>query len=640
MISSFQLSSRPASGLLVLLAICWAPFWLVTPSSAADGGDPGSLDGEFRLGYRFVDIGGSENKYAEDFNLDEGVRLFEFRLDFEAPENLRGVADRISLDIDSFGGDPFQSLHLRMQRFGSYDFRYDRRESTYFYNDVILPIDLSTPSLSNAGDFHTFDFDRIRDTANLTIHLAPRAKLDVGFERFSRSGDSTTVYDVSRDEFELDQPFDESYDELRIGFQYSWPKVTLVLEERIRDFETEVDAFLPGASLGEDPADATTLDFYRFDRPYTLDSSHHLVRLNAKPTDRLRITGAALFFDFELEAEADEVVRGTAFNGQPLDTVTVGRAEIEQEGELFDIDFSYLLSDRWAVVGGVRQHSFDQEGRGDFGSDEPVGAWHVETTALELGFETTLAPGMTLSLGVLSESRDVEHAADTDGTLGELEETSTDHDGFFGRIGWTADNGLRLQLSVEDSSFDDPFTLASPTDRRTYRLSARYQSENGFFVNGSFQSYDFENGNSGWDATRDQLTARFGWRSQRLDVALGYSMIEADRDIDQLVTTLPGFGGGQQFLFPVLYRSDADFLDAHLRWRAQGNVSLGADIRTYENDGSFGLERDDFRAFVELGIFERYLLNLAFRTVDYEEQANSFDDYDAEIIEVSVGYQF
>ncbi|MEO1088260.1 MAG: hypothetical protein AAFY88_28860, partial [Acidobacteriota bacterium] len=135
-------------------AIVLACLTLLLLPAAAEAQEEGALDGRFRLGYRFVDVNGSENKYAEDFNLDDGVRLFEFRLDFEAPETMRSLVDRVALDIDSFGGDPFESLQLRIQRFGSFDFRYDRRASTYFYNDFILPIEVSSPDLSNAGDFH------------------------------------------------------------------------------------------------------------------------------------------------------------------------------------------------------------------------------------------------------------------------------------------------------------------------------------------------------------------------------------------------------------------------------------------------------------------------------------------------------
>ncbi|MCG8455962.1 MAG: hypothetical protein MI919_06730, partial [Holophagales bacterium] len=205
---------------LLPLGAVWSP-----PAGAEDG----DLDGRFRLGYRFVDTSGNENKYREDLNLDEGARLFELRLDFEAPDSMRSLVDRASLDVQTFGGDPFETLHLRVQRFGTFDFRFDRTESTYFYEDIIVPKELADFNISDGGDFHHFDFDRVRDRASLKVKITPAAEILVGLDRFTKKGESTTTLDVSRDEFELDQPVDESYDQLRVGLRYSWPKATLVL---------------------------------------------------------------------------------------------------------------------------------------------------------------------------------------------------------------------------------------------------------------------------------------------------------------------------------------------------------------------------------------------------------------------------
>jgi hypothetical protein len=67
---------------------------------------------------------------------------------------------------------------------------------------------------------------------------------------------------------------------------------------------------------------------------------------------------------------------------------------------------------------------------------------------------------------------------------------------------------------------------------------------------------------------------------------------------------------------------------------------VGGDLRLYQNDGSFGLERDDYRAFVEVGFADAYTARLAYRTVDYSENAVSFDDYDADILEAAIGYRW
>lgn len=617
----------PVTVLALALAAALVASLVSAPPATADDG----LDGMFRLGYRFVDVDGTETKYKEDINLDEGVRVFEIELDWLPADGKGAVADRISLDVNNFGGDPFETLSFQMQKFGSYDFSYNRTKSAYFYEDIILPIPLAgDPGLALAGDFHHFDFDRVRDTADLTVRINPRARFLLGLERFTKKGDSTTSLDVSRDEFEFDRPVDESYNDVSVGFEYAWDKATIVIEERYREFENDIENFLPGGSLGGDPNDATTLFNYFYDTPYEYDSSSTTVRLNARPTTDWLIRASAMVQSLDLDLQASEFGQGTTFTGAPLFVAQEGAGEIERDTELFDLDVSYLINDRFALVGGVRSHTFDQVGESRLGDSTFEGLWDVETTVAELGFEASVTSDVTLSLGFLAESRDVDH---------DEHEEETDHDGYYARLGWSPGDVFSLQASYEDSSYDDPFTLSSPTDRERFKVTAKIDPDGGFWADLNALFYDFENSDSGWDAGRDQYGLRFGYRQDRVDFQLGYNVIESDRQVDQLVTTV-GFGGGATFLFPVLYEADSEFLDARVRFEATDRVRLGADVRLYDNDGSFGLEREDVRGYFELDVCESYLVNLAYRTVDYEEDQFSFDDYSADIIEVSVGYRF
>lgn len=617
-----------SGGLLALL--------LAGPALAED--DP--LSGRFRLGWRSVDVGGSETKYREDIDLEDGARLFELRIDFRPKAGESQFADRVELDLSNFGGDPFESLRFDLRKYGAYKFSYHRTKSAYFYEDVILPLDLSSPALSDAGDFHHFDFDRVRDTANLEITLSPAARLDVGFERFTKRGESTTTLDIQRDEFELDRPVEESYNDFSVGFQYAWEKVTLVLEERVRDYDNGGELFLPGRSLGEDPADATVLDFFFFEGPYEIETQQHTVRLNARPTDRLRLRGAVVVQNLELEGTATERSQGTTFTGAPNSTDLAGSGEIERDTELFDFDFSCRLSERFALVGGARRHAFDQDGSFAFDGALNVGVWDVETDSFELGLESALTPDLTLALGLRTESRDVETAHATDGDLGELEEESTEHDGFFVNLVWRASKQFHVEAELEESSYNDPFTLTSPSDRQRLRLRARWRAENGFNLQGTYVAHRYENDTVDWNADRDQFTFRMGWNRDGLALSAGYSLLEADRSVDQFVTTNPGFGGGVTFLYPILYESEAEFFDAQLRYRATDRFSFGGQARVYDNSGTFAVARDDLRVYVEVGFGKGYLLNLAWRTVDYDEDEFDFDDYDADIAELSIGYRW
>ena len=611
---------------------------LPTPQATADEGQAGdgNFSGRFLVGYRNVDIDGSITKYREDLNLDDGPRLFELNFDYEAPEESRHL-DRLQLDVTSFGGDPFETLRFSARKHGRYDLKYHRVKSDYFYADTILPVALSQPSLSNAGDFHTFDFERVRDTASFGFRFNQRAKLDVGFERFTKRGEATTTLDVQRDEFELDQVIDESYNQFHVALELTWPRATLILQEEVRDFDNAVEIFLPGLSLGEDPEDATILDFFFLEQPYSLESIQHTVRLNAHPNDRFLIRAAASLQNLDLDAEASERSQGIDFAGRPFTTDLAGGGDIERDSDLIDVDVSYLIGDRVALIGGVRRHHFDQTGAYLFGGDPASGSWDVETTGAEAGIEFHVTPRLSLGGGARLENREAMHAT-LGGGLDSSDTEETEHTGFFANLAWRPSKAFRLDLEVEDSSYDDPFTLSSPTDRQRWRLRGRYRWSNGCYFQGTYLAYRFENDPSGWQSDRDQLEARGGWRRDGLDLGVGYSRIESDREIDQSVITAPGFGGGVRFLYPILYTSEADYLDGRLRWQLDPRWTVGGDLRFYENDGSFAHQRRDLRAYVELALDIGYLVRIGYRDIDYDEDAFDFDDHDARITELAVGY--
>lgn len=629
-----------------ILLVC-AVLLCAAAAVPAGAQDDGSFSGDVRVGYRSVDFSGQEFKFKEDLNYDDGPRLFELGFEFSpASDEMGGLVDRVYLDIYDFGGSPYETLSLGVQKFGAFDFRYDRRESDYFYHDTILPKALAgDPGLAFAGDFHTFDFRRVQESAKLSIDVTDRASVNFGFDRFTKLGESTTTLDISRDEFELDKPIDESLNAFQAGFEYAWDDVTLVLQERYRDYENVVEIFAPGFSLGETTDDATTLDFFFLDQPYDFTSNDHVAKIVATPGDRLTIRAQALLQRLDLDVEADEESQGTSFTGAPFTTDLSGNGEIERELDLFDVDVSYLVTDRVALVGGVYQRSLDQRGDFVFGGDLRLGGWEVETTGLEAGVEFSATSAVTLTGGVRWEDREVEHDAIEGAEPGEgldLEEgTDTEHTGFFGILAYRpVGSPFDLVAEVDSSSYDDPFTLTSPTDRLRWKLRASYGLGAGFSLAGTYVANTSENDDANWEATYDKANLRLAYNADGLNASLGYSLIDIERDVDQTVVTLPGFGGGQELFFPILYEAESDIIDGRLRWKASESWILGGSFQLYENDGSFGIERDDLRVFADYLFPEGYTVGLAYRMVDYDEELVNFDDYDADIIEASIGYRW
>jgi hypothetical protein len=620
-------AGAPRVPLLAAAAVLLAPLLAAPAPAAADDSPP--FSGQVTIGYRRVDVGGRQAKYREDYDLQDGLRLFGLDLQFTPPPELRAFADRIDLELTDFGGDPFESLHLGVRKFGAFNFRFDHTKSSTFYDDQLIPSEQLDVALYNGGDFHRFDFERVRDAARLDVDLTSRAKVDFGFERSTKVGTGTTTFDVERDEFQLVRPIDESLDAYHGGFQYSWKRVTLVLLEEVRDDANAVSSFLPGASEGEAPPPGNgALDFYFLDQPYASTSRQHTVRILARPNPRLSVRLTGSFQNLDLDATADERVQGLTDRREPFATTTTGRGTISREVDLYDLDLAYRFTARFTLTGGLYSRRLDQEGDFAFGDAFNQGFWTLETTGGEVGLQVSPSPRLTVSGGLRRESRDVRWYAT--GTPANVSRT-TDDAGLFATVGWRPTKTFRLTSSVETQAYDDPYTLASPTERSRVRVRGQRDFGGGAYVAGSYLRTAAKNENSEWDSTLEQLAVQFGYHRPGLSASIGYASVAVDRSILQATNAGP---------YTIAYAADSDFIDGRLSWTLTERWTIGGTARYYQNGGSFALTRSDYSGFVEVDFTPGYLLRVGYRSIDYDEDAADFDDYRADVAELAIGYRW
>ena len=594
-------------------------------------GGASALTGSASLGVRSVEVEGAEAKYREDLNLDDGARLFGVPLDY-APRVGETPVDRIELDADNLGGDPFERIHLDVRRYDAYHLKLDRRRSEYFYDDTILPAALASVSGSTGGDFHTFDFERVRSTASLDIDVTPATQVSVGLERQTRTGDSTTTLSVERDEFDLEKPLDESLNVLNLGVRHAWKRVTMIVDEQVRDFENTSELFLPGASPGRNGADAAELQFFRFDQTYDYGSRSHGVRVLAEPTARLDVNAGWRLEDLELDLRGDEHARGTSAAGLPYETQRSGPGDVDRAIEIANLGLGYAATERIRLVGELRRSTLEQNGELMMGTNVGASEWEISTDGYELGAELALSPAVTVAAGWSREAR-----ATTYGWLydaaGAGESIGTDRAGYFARLTLDLTGGLELSASVEDNSIDDPFTLASPTSSVRYNVTARRRWSNGLSLSGSYRNTDIDNDQSNWLADTEQATLRLTYQRQRLQLSSGYTRVDIARSVEQSVAA-----GTRITVFVIDYTAASMFRDASAYWRLNDRFAIGGDLRSYDNHGSFKLARDDWRAVLDVRVSAEYTLQVTYRELDYVE--DEYDSYDAEILELAFGLRW
>ena len=208
----------------------------------------------------------------------------------------------------------------------------------------------------------------------------------------------------------------------------------------------------------------------------------------------------------------------------------------------------------------------------------------------------------------------------------------TDAQSYYLQASYQMSQRARLTLSAEDRRIDDPYTLASATDSQRLRLRGNYRFDNGITLTAVLSRTDFENDNSDWASTTDQVDVRVAYAGERLQASAGVALIDMEHEIDQLVQgDVLSF---RQDLFRLRYEADSSFWDATLSYALTDRWQLRGSFRAYDNDGSFDVERDDTRAGVAVTLPQGYLLTLGYRNVDYAE--DDIEHFDADVWEVSL----
>ncbi len=573
---------------------------------------------------RAVDVDGDRAKYDQHVNLDDGVRLQE--LVVERAGSGSGP-DRIDIGLFNLGGDPHERIEVSVREFGRYRFDYRRRRSEYVYEDVLVRPEDASAEGSTGGDFRRFDFDRVQDQGRVELAITDRAAVEASYDRYRKRGDSTTMLDVEREEFAMEKPIRETLQIAALGVRYRSDTATLVLTERYREYEDDGSIFLPGFSAGSDPEAPAELARFTLEQPVSHDSWEHVLQLRAQPGERTEFAVHVTRADLDGSHRARERSQGTTFAGEPFQRDTIGGGDLDRDTTVLDAHGRYAVTDRVRLVAGVRHRDLDQGGSVAFGEVIDRSDWTLRSTALELGLEASLTPALRASAGWTGERRQQRYRLE--GEPPERVDEDTDHHGYFADVSWSPSRTLDLELMAEDASIDDAFTLTSATDRRGYRVGARYRWGEAWSIAASHRHTEGRNEDSSWKLRHRHSELRLHYTAPSLLLSLGAARVTTDRDITQSV-----FNFVRRRVFDIDYESRATFLDAAASWQATDRLRLGGSARHYRNDGSFEVDRDDLEAHAELGFAGGYAVRLGYRSIDYQEA--DLESYGAHLTELTL----
>ena len=589
--------------------------------------DDDGFSGSFMLGYRSVDIDGMESKYMEDINLDTGPRLFHFKLHYEPEGNVKKLFDRMDLRVYNFGGDPFETFGINVVKYGKYNFKYDRRKSSYYYNDIL-----------EGHDFHMFDFDRINDSGMLKVWLGPCASVYVDFNRWTKQGNSTTSYDINRIEFEYEKPIDEKSTDITVGLTYAKKGFSVVLEEKIQDYENANSLFLPGyADGGASSSYPSYLLYFTLNQPYDMEGNTHTAKFTASPFKNFMISGSAQIIKQDTTIGYYENAAGADYLGEYFEYTNGGEGDFTRKIQMYDVDFSYILSNKLAFIGAARYSNFEQTGSFTNNGETMDMDLKYETGGGEGGIQYQPSSKFGFTVGYRFERRDVEDEVEI-----EEENAPTDRSGFFFNIKWNASKSFKLTADYQNGTYKNPFTLVSPTNFNRFRLTAKIKAKE-FYGSASYLLNKSKNDDesTNWESTKNQLNLRFGYHGKKVSFFAGYALIDVTREGDRAIYYPPAWSGGDgTFAWDIMYEGKSNLFDAYLSFSLGETWALGGYFNSYKNTGSWELSRTTFKAFLKYMCPSGLIGQLGYRVVDFKEEEFGYNDYKANIFEISFGYKW
>ena len=209
---------------------------------------------DIEVGYRFLDIIGSEESYRSQINEREGFLVRGVHLGSDGKTDGFPILDHLRIDGSDLGVGPAGSLSLDAGFTGAYRLRLSYRHLDQFSalagfaNPLGAPIGQQT-------------WDRTRNMVDVNLELLPGAVVTPLFEYTSNSltGPGYTTAFVGQDEFRLAQDLTVHDQEIRVGAGFHAGSFSgEFLQGWRRDHEIEKDLLLPGAGAGNNTG--TVLD--------------------------------------------------------------------------------------------------------------------------------------------------------------------------------------------------------------------------------------------------------------------------------------------------------------------------------------------------------------------------------------------
>jgi len=285
------------------------------PSTPAEGFKLGTMEGrsEIEIGYRWVsDIAGNRDMYRSMVNLGEGPKLLHSNLSLRSEYGTGKLFDRLDWSMNSWGGDPYNTMRLNVGRMDLYEFRVDYRNLNY-YN--FIPTH-ANPLQAQGRLFGQHSLNVTNRMTDLELKLFPNSRIRpyVGYSRNTGFGPGFTTYGPTANEFLLGTRWNYTADDYRGGVELTLARLNLTLEQGVRFLRNDTSVQFAGDANGNNPIPfiGQKIVMNALDRGYhdrtRIPTTKALLKF--APNSVFRFTGRYLYAMADVESDFSQIEKG------------------------------------------------------------------------------------------------------------------------------------------------------------------------------------------------------------------------------------------------------------------------------------------------------------------------------------------
>ncbi|MGH9804188.1 MAG: hypothetical protein ACRD4D_03365, partial [Candidatus Acidiferrales bacterium] len=409
-----------------------------------------------------------------------------------------------------------------------------------------------------------------------------------------------TTYDFSRDEFPLLEPIRQTYDEYRLGAEWSLGLWNFFAQYGYRfvrnDREFSLLAnFDPGNLL------TGTTNLTEVERLYPIRAKVPSIRFTVagRPHKTLDVTARLLYSDISMTANRDELNRGRTFNNLSQEILLETAAEGGRPQTVADGAISWRPVEGLTLSNTLRFYQFHINGSQatDIATRNTV--TNVTTLTDELfqshlqfqsyynRFEGRYDFNRTVGVraGYIYTHRDVAIQGIEDGVADPCETTELDTHSLLLGGDIRVNRTFRLFVDWEHGEFDNVFTRLSAADIDRFRVRTQWTPTRGVRFNTSWFLFDSDNPNPLIESLQENrgyaLDLQF-FRYERGYVNLGYARNDINTETDILFFVANVLRQGT-----AIYTANDNYAYLDFGGRLFGKLYADAGYRVVFNSGTF-----------------------------------------------------